>query len=90
MPAGTRRPEGGAAVSTPPDGPFRLESPPDRLYDVDHMARKYDKSHSQIYAMLKAGELPKVWKRRGRKLFWAPEHVDPHCERYRRLGGGGR
>jgi hypothetical protein len=75
----------------PESGPFRLESPPNELWNRRRLAGEFGVDEGQIDRWVVSGYLPRPWCRRGRfkKPMWAPEQVVPVLNRHRRHTGRG-
>jgi hypothetical protein len=67
--------------------PFRLESPPSKLWTVERMAAEFGTSVSNIWSMVARSQIPRPWAHRNRRALWAPEQVLPFKKRYRRRHG---
>jgi hypothetical protein len=67
------------------DEPFRLEPPPNELWDKRRMAREFGVTESTIDRWVRGGRLPQPWVRRRGRSLWAPERVEPTLSRHRGL-----
>jgi predicted DNA-binding transcriptional regulator AlpA len=70
-----------------PDVPYRLEPPPNELWNLARLCNEFAVSESTIYGWIREGRLPRPWPRRGGRSLWAPEAVRPALERYRHRMG---
>jgi hypothetical protein len=70
-----------------PDVPYRLESAPSTLWDMDRLVRELRADDQSIRRWVRVGKLPGPILRRGGRAYWSPADVEPfQRRRFRRLG----
>ena len=63
------------------DGPFRLDSPPTRLWDMARMIEELRADDQTIRRWVREGRTPSATLRRGSRAFWDPADVEPFRRR---------
>jgi Excisionase-like protein len=71
----------------PDDGPFRLSSLPEQLWDMARMIDELRADEQTIRRWVREGHLPRPCLRRNGRSFWDPADVAFfRCNRLRRIG----